>query len=111
MKYKNKAIKFAHDLVPLILDKTKTLTYRFGDKYDYLQREDTLFLEDSSNGEIFAEVKIINKTYTTFGDLPIDKKGHESYSSKEVQREKFKKYYAREMKDDDKILVLEFIVI
>ena len=58
-----------------------------------------------------VELEIIEKSYTTFGELPIDRVGHEAYPSKEVQRETFKKYYKRDIADDEKILVLGFKVL
>jgi len=106
----NISIGFAPNLVPLILDGTKTLTYRIGDKYDFLKIGDEIDVRDSSNDKVFAKVKIIEKDYTTFADLPIDRVGHEVYSSKQEQRDTFEKYYS-EVKDEDKILVLGFSVM
>lgn len=103
-------IGFAPNLVPLILNGTKTLTYRKGEKYDFLKVGDEIDVKDSSNGKVFAKVKIINKTYRAFSDLPINGIGHEFYSSKQEMRETFEKYYG-EIKDTDKLLVLEFSVI
>ncbi|KXK10187.1 MAG: hypothetical protein UZ22_OP11002000919 [Microgenomates bacterium OLB23] len=104
------SIGFASNLVPLILDGSKTLTYRIGDKYDFLQVGDEVDMRDSSNDKVFSKVKIVEKDYTIFKDLPTDKVGHEVYSSKEEQRATFEKYYG-EVKDDDKILILGFTVI
>jgi hypothetical protein len=104
------SIGFAANLVPLILDGSKTLTYRIGDKYGFLKVGDEIDVRDSSNDKLFAKVKIIEKDYTTFADLLIDRVGHEVYSSKQEQRDTFKKYYG-EVKNDDKILILGFTVI
>ena len=104
------SIGFASNLVPLILDGSKTLTYRIGDKFTFLKVGDEIAVRDSSNNEVFAKVKIIEKNYTTFADLPIERVGHEVYSSKQDQRDTFEKYYD-EVNDDDKILILGFTVI
>ncbi|MGI8419797.1 MAG: ASCH domain-containing protein [Candidatus Levyibacteriota bacterium] len=107
---RNKSIGFAPDLVPLIKNGSKTLTYRLGDKYTFLQIGDVIEVHDSSTDEVFAQVKIIEKSFTTFQDLPIDRVGHEIYLSKERQKETFQKYY-RTVHDDDAVLLLGFQVL
>ena len=104
------SIGFATNLVPLILDGTKTLTYRIGEKFDFLKVGDEIDVRDSSDDKVFAKVKISEKSHTTFKELPINRVGHEVYSSKQEQRETFEKYYG-EVKDEDKILILGFSVI
>ena len=104
------SIGFASDLVPLIQNGTKTLTYRVGDKYTFLNVGDIIPIRDSATNKIFADVEITEKSYTTFKDLPIDRSGHEVYPSKEKQRETFKKYYG-DVEDESKILILGFKVL
>lgn len=111
MVHKNSSIGFASDLVPLIINGFKTLTYRLGDKYDFLNIDDEIMVKDSQTGRLFAKVKIIDKSRTLFKKLPIDRKGHEAYSSKEEQKKVFEKYYNKNVGDDDKVLVLGFQVI
>jgi len=110
MKYSDKAIGFAKDLVPLVKDGSKTLTYRLGEKYEFLQVGDTINVKDSSTEQVFGEVEIAEKSITTFKDLPIDRKGHEKYPTKEVQRKTIEKYYNK-VEDDDKVLILGFKLI
>jgi uncharacterized protein YqfB (UPF0267 family) len=111
MNYQDKSIGFAKNLVPLIENGTKTLTYRMGDKYNFLEVGDQIAVSDSSNSRVFAEIDIIEKSHTTFGNLPTDRKGHEVYHSKEDQRATFKKYYQKNIEDSEPILVLGFKVI
>jgi uncharacterized protein YhfF len=113
MKYKDKTIKFAANLVPLIKNGTKTFTYRIGDKYEYLKMGDTVMVQEGgeADGEVFAEVEITDKYHTTFGDLPYDRDGHERYFSKQEMRDTFKRYYRQEIEDNQDILVLAFKVI
>ncbi len=111
MFFKNTAIGFATDLIPLILNGSKTLTYRLGNKYDFLNIEDEIMVKDSQTGKPFAKVKIIEKYWTIFEELLIDRNGHEVYSSKEEQRKVFEKYYGKNVKDDDRVLVLGFKII
>lgn len=109
MKLEN--IGFAHDLVNPILDGSKTLTYRLGDKYDTLTLGDEVNVMDSLNNNLFAKVRITNKYWTTFGELPFNINGHEKYLSKEEQRNVFSKYYGRLLADSEQMLVLEFKVV
>ncbi len=101
------SIGFAANLVPLIKNGSKTLTYRIGNKYALLNVGDSISISNSSNNEIFADIEITEKSYTTFKDLPIDRVGHEIYESKQKQKETFEKYY-KTVNDNDKILVLGF---
>jgi hypothetical protein len=101
------SIGFAHDLVPLIINGSKTLTYRIGNKYDFLKIGDKIAVRDSSENRIFGNVEINEKSYISFSDLPIDRIGHEVYSSKQEQKETFEKYYG-EFAEDENILVLGF---
>ena len=113
MKYKNKTIKFAANLIPLIKNGAKTFTYRIGDKYEYLKKGDRVMVQEGggNDGVIFAEVKITEKYHTTFASIPFNRNGHEKYSSKQEMRETFKRYYKQEIKDDQDFLVFGFKVI
>jgi len=106
----NTSMGFAGNLVPLILDGTKTLTYRIGDEYDFLEIGDEIDVRDSSNENVFGKIKITEKSYTTFADLPINRNGHEVYKNKQEQRETFEKYYGQ-IDDKDKMLVLGFSLV
>lgn len=108
MFYQNKAIGFAKDLVPLIKNGSKTLTYRLGDKYEFLKIGDRIMVKDSSTQKNFAEVEIIEVDTVLFKDLPIDREGHEKYSSKDEQKKIFERYYPGEVEDDTKVLILGF---
>lgn len=70
-----KVIGFASTLVPLVKKGTKTLTYRMGDKWDFLNTDDIINVCDSSTGEVFGKSRIISKEKTLFKDLPIDRGG------------------------------------
>lgn len=111
MKHIIKTIGFAPELIPLVQEESKTLTYRLGDKYDFLKIGDTIQVDDSLTGIVFGEVVITEKSQTTFGLLPIDRKGHEIYLSKEEQREVFAGYYGRAIEDNDRIIVLGFLLL
>ncbi len=111
MKFQDISIGFAPNLVPLIKNGSKTFTYRVGSKYAFLNVGDTLFVRNSQTSKNFAEVEIIKKSVTTFGDLPIDTIGHEVYSSKSEQKDIFQRYYKRKISADEKVLILGFKVV
>lgn len=108
MDYKDKAIGFAANLVPLIKNGSKKLTYRLGDKYAFLQVGDKIMVKDSSTEKVFGKVEITEAHKTTFKDLPIDIDEHEKYTSKEEQRKIFETYYPGQVKDDSPVVVLKY---
>lgn len=111
MFYKDVSIGFASNLIPLILNGSKTLTYRIGSKYSFLTVGDEIMLKDSKTEKKFAKVKITERSLTTFKELPIDALGHEVYSSKDEQRKTFEKYYGKRINNSEKILILGFKMI
>ena len=111
MHHDNVILGFAEELVPLVKDGSKTLTYRLGLKYDFLQKDDTLLVENSATHIPFAEIEIIGTTKTSFIDLPIDRRGHDTYSSKEEQRQTFERYSKRPVLDNDDVIMIEFKVL
>lgn len=108
MEYKDKAIGFAANLVPLVKNGSKKLTYRLGEKYAFLKPGDKISTKDSSTREVFGELEIIEVEKTTFNDLPIDIDEHEKYASKEEQKKVFETYYPGEVKDESVVIILKF---
>lgn len=102
---------FVKQLVPLVKEGTKTLTYRLGEKYAFLQSGDRLIAENSSTHTPFAEIEIIEVSKTTFADLPIDRHGHEAYASKSEQKKIFEGFYGRPINDAEPALAIEFKVL
>jgi hypothetical protein len=111
MIHKKIAIGFASDLVPLVKDGSKVLTYRIGDKYNFLRVGDRIMTKDSGNNKVFGELEIVEVTKMLFKDLPINRSGHEIYSSKEEKKRVFEKYYPGEVNDDSEVLVLGFKLV
>lgn len=104
-------ISLAPELVSLALGGKKVKTYRYGDKYDYLKVKDKVKIIDTVTQEFVMNALIIGKSKQEFKDLPINILGHESYESKEHQREVFSGYYSylgRPIRDNDNFTVLEF---
>jgi len=89
-------------------------SYRFGLKYDYLEVNDEIKIQNCDSKEIVALAKVINKRRTIFKKIPIQIDGHEVYRDKEHQREVFSGYYVyigREIKDEDLFLMIGFELI
>lgn len=107
-------IAFAPELVAFILEDRKLTTYRFGDKYDYLDVGHEINIQNSNTKEVVAKAIITNKTRTTFGELPIQIGTHESYKDKDHQRQVLSGYYAylgRPLDDEDPFLVFDFELV
>lgn len=106
-----KTIKFASNLIPLILKGEKTLTYRYGDKYNHLTKGDIVDVYDASSNELSCQIEILSNTISTFDNLQYDAKGHEKYTSKEEMRNIFAGYYQRRIFDNELLLVIEFRLV
>ena len=102
---------FAPELVSLIKNGSKKYTYRLGDKYSSVKIGDQIEFLDSSNKVPFGIVEITEKSILDFGNLPIDRVGHEVYKSKVEMRKIFSSYYNQPILDHYKFLVLGFKVI
>ena len=98
-------------MVPLVLNGSKTLTYRLEDKWDFLNVGDTILTEDSGTNKVFAELEITLKERGAFGTLRDDREGHEPYRSLEERRATFEKYYNRKVTDDEPAIILGFKVL
>jgi GNAT superfamily N-acetyltransferase len=86
-------IPFASELISLIKSGQKQLTYRFGNKYDYLNVGDVVSISDSNDKSLCCKARITEKMQTTFGELPVNRCGHEEYRNKEHQQRIFSFYY------------------
>ncbi|MGA3193233.1 MAG: ASCH domain-containing protein [Minisyncoccia bacterium] len=103
-------IKFAPELIPLIKNGSKTLTYRLGNKYDFISVGDTVILAEN-DGKNVATATIIEKSRMTFGKLPLNRVGHEVYRSEEEKTKTFEKYYSRQIHSQDEFIVLGFKIL
>lgn len=107
-------IAFAPELVAFIQDNLKLTTYRFGNKYDYLELGDNVKIQNSATQEIVYNAKITNKSKMPFKDLPLASGSHEAYKSKEHQGAVLSGYYAylgRPIEDNDEFLVFDFKLV
>lgn len=106
-----KSLKFAPDLVELILKGEKTTTWRLFDDKD-LQTGDELSFVSKETGAEFGTAKVTWVSLRTLSTLTDeDWRGHERFPSEDVMYETYRTYYPNEVVDHDtvvKILTFEF---
>jgi hypothetical protein len=107
----NKTLKFAPHLVPLILDGSKTSTWRLWDDKNLAEGDIIDFLESGTNKHI-ATAKLIKVYEKTLGILtPEDKKGHEQFKSDEEMYQHYKEYYKREVNGDTPLKIINYVLL
>ncbi len=104
-----KTVKFASDLVPLILSGQKTATWRFGDDKN-IQAGDDLEFKDAKSGEVFGHAKVLTVREKKIKDIiqaDYDE-GHEKYSDTDALIKSFKGYYGEGINGDSIIKLIKF---
>lgn len=103
-----KTLKFASDLVALVLDGSKTSTWRLFDDKDLI-KGDALSLIDKSTGEEFAKAEITSIKETTLGQLTDeDREGHEPFESDQQMYETYEKYYNTKVGPETSLKIIRF---
>lgn len=106
-----KSLKFAPELVELILKGEKTSTWRLFDDKD-LQTGDELSFINKETGSEFGTGKVVWVSIRTLDTLTDeDWIGHEKFPSEAVMYETYQKYYPTETIDENtivKILTFDF---
>lgn len=103
-----KTLKFAPDLVPLVLDGSKTSTWRLFDDKD-LTEGDELSLIDRGTGGEFARATIFSVKETTLGSLTDeDYEGHEPFESDEEMYKTYEKYYGTKVGPETQLKIIRF---
>jgi hypothetical protein len=102
-------IKFAEDLVPLVMSGQKKLTYRLGSRFSTTKKGDRLQVVDRS-GRVLAVVEVIQTSVVQFNELPLCAEGHESYGSKAEQIQIFSQYYGYIPRPEEPVIILEFVL-
>lgn len=104
----SKTIKFASDLVPLILAGEKTSTWRLFDDKD-LTIGDHILLQEFGKDEPFAEADITDIKVIKFGELTDqDKIGHETYGSDEEMYRVYSGYYGTKVDASSELKIIHF---
>lgn len=103
-----KTLKFAENLIPLVLSGKKISTWRLFDDKD-LQKGDELILINQATGEEFARARITAVTEKAFGKIDeADFDRHERYESKEKMLETYRSYYGEKVTWDTLVKVVSF---
>lgn len=107
-----KTLKFAPELVLLVLSGEKTSTWRLFDDKD-LQVGDELSLVNKMTGGEFAQAKIVTvreKTLAQIDEADFDA-GHERYESKEKMLAAFQSCYGDSVTMDTLVKLIKFELI
>ena len=103
-----KTIKFADELVNLILNGEKTTTFRLFDDKNLSVGDKLEFLR-ASDSKVFAHAKITKVYEKRFKDLSDeDYKGHEKYESTEQALATFRKYYGDSITPETVVKIVRF---
>jgi len=104
-----KTLKFSKDLVPLVLNSTKTVTWRMFDDKD-LQVGDILKLVNKDTGKKFARAKITGIVVKKLKDITAtDLIGHDKkYKSNQEIIEEGKSYYGDMVTLDTMVKIVRF---
>lgn len=103
-----KKIKFAKNLIPLILSGEKTSTWRLFDDKN-LQADDTVKFLDFEKQKVFAKAILTSVTEKRFKNLKKDDwKGHEKYKNKDEMYKIYSGYYKQPVNQDTKLKIIKF---
>ena len=103
-----KTLKFFENLVPLVLDGSKTTTWRLFDDKD-LQQGDKLTFICKQDGKEFANAEIVASREVAFRDLTDDDwEGHEKFESDDEMYEAYSKYYSAEVNKNTIVKIVKF---
>ena len=103
-----KTLKFEPKLCELILNGSKTVTWRFFDDKD-LQIGDTLQFINKETGENFGTATITDLYTKTLGTLEEkDWVGHEGFSSTEEMYKTYKGYYGDRVDENTEVKIIRF---
>jgi len=106
-----KTLKFAPHLVPLILEGSKTTTWRLFDEKN-LKTGDQVELLESGSERLLAKAELIKVYEKPLGKLqPEDYAGHEKFSSDREMYANYAKMYDREVGPDTKVKIIRFKIV
>lgn len=103
-----KTLKFAENLIPLVLSGYKTRTWRFFDEKN-LQVGDTLSFLHTGTHEQFATAEITSIYEKKFGDInEKDLVGHEKFASDKEMRETYRGYCGDRLNSETTVRIIDF---
>ncbi len=103
-----KILKFIPSLIPLVLSREKTSTWRLWDDKD-LQVGDKVSFLNSATKEEFAIGELTQVIEKQFKDLTDeDWSGHEKFENEKEMYESYSKYYSREVTPKTFVKIIHF---
>lgn len=106
-----KTLKFMSHLVPKVLSREKTSTWRLFDDKD-LQEGDEFVMINKETGEEFAKAKITKIEEKKLGELEdTDFDGHEKYKDQEDMLNHYRGYYGDKVSPDTMAKMVDFELI
>ena len=107
----HKRLRFASDLVPLILSEAKVSTWRLWDDKELTEDDIVDFVSQDTN-KCFAKAKLSKIIKKPLGELTEkDKVGHEKFVSNEEMYETYTKYYGRKVDENSIVKIIWFKII
>lgn len=107
----HKKLRFAQDLVPLILSGEKVSTWRLWDDKDLSIGDIVDFIEYGTDKH-FATGKLLKVIEKPLGELSEeDKQGHERFASDEEMYKTYTKYYGRTVDKNTLVKLIWFELI
>lgn len=109
----NKELKFSSNLVGLILDGSKTATWRIDDDKDITEGDQLNLLERAGEDiKQFATARVLRVIEKPFGSLTYeDKEGHEPFKSDQAMYETFINYYQKPVGPETRVKIAWFELI
>lgn len=104
-----KTLKFHPNLVDMVLEGSKTTTWRLWDDKNLSVGDEVSFLDSYSKAE-FAQAILTEVKETTFAELTAqDWEGHERFSSDEEMYKSYTKHYGNKKVDKNtKLKIIKF---
>ncbi len=103
-----KTLKFAQNLVPLVLSGEKTSTWRMFDEKNLQAGDHVSFV---GGGEEFAQAEIITLREKRLGDITSEDEisdGHERFGSDQERLETYRGYYGDRVTPDTMVKMMTF---
>ncbi|MBI4158967.1 ASCH domain-containing protein [Candidatus Woesearchaeota archaeon] len=106
-----KSLKFYPILIPLILSKRKTVTWRLFDDKNLKEGDIVNFINTKTLGK-FAKAELTNIKIKKFKELTEDDwNGHEKYNSNKTMYKKYTEYYKKPINGETELKIISFRLI
>lgn len=106
-----KSLKFAENLVPLVVSGEKTATWRLFDDKDLKVGDELVFI-NKATGQEFAAALILSVKETPLGEIKDDDfVGHEKFASREEMFENYRSYYGDKVTEKTIVKMINFKIL